>query len=91
MKNESQPPEDPAKSANEGGQSLGAQILIASEMGSAIVFLSLAGYFAGNFLDQRVHCAPYGVVVGILLGLTLGLAFVVKRSIELDKKAVSRK
>lgn len=81
MKNES-----PKNDRSEGG-SLGAQIMMASEMGAAIVFLSLAGYLGGNQLDSRLNSAPWGVVGGILLGLTLGLVFVVKRSNDMEKQS----
>lgn len=81
MKNES-----PRNDRSEGG-SLGAQIMMASEMGAAIVFLSLAGYLGGDQLDSRLNCAPWGVVGGILLGLTLGLVFVVKRSNDMERQS----
>ncbi|HMW92069.1 MAG TPA: AtpZ/AtpI family protein [Candidatus Obscuribacter sp.] len=81
MKNES------SKNDRSEGGSLGAQIMMASEMGAAIVFLSLAGYLGGDQLDSRLNCAPWGVVGGILLGLTLGLAFVVKRSNDMDRQS----
>ena len=61
--------------------------MMASELGSAIVFSCLAGYFAGDYADSRLSSAPYGVVVGIMAGLTLGLAFVVKRSNQLEARA----
>lgn len=71
---------------DEAGSSLGAQIMMASELGGLIVGFSLAGYFGGNWLDGHFGCSPYGVVGGILVGLTLGMVFVVKRSNEIDRR-----
>ncbi len=65
---------------------LGAQIMMASELGSAIVVLTVAGYFAGAWLDGRFQSSPYGVIVGISIGFGLGIAFVIKRSNDMDKK-----
>ncbi|MBP6744626.1 AtpZ/AtpI family protein [bacterium] len=66
---------------------LGAQIMMASELGSAIVVLTVAGYFAGAWLDGRFQSSPYGVIVGISVGFGLGIAFVIKRSNDMDKKS----
>ena len=65
---------------------LGAQIMMASELGSAIVVLTVLGYFAGAWMDGRLQCSPYGVIVGISIGFGLGIAFVIKRSNDMDKK-----
>ena len=65
---------------------LGAQIMMASELGSAIVVLTVAGYFAGAWMDGRFQSSPYGVIVGISVGFGLGIAFVIKRSNDMDKK-----
>ncbi|MBI5174430.1 MAG: AtpZ/AtpI family protein [Candidatus Melainabacteria bacterium] len=81
MKNET-----PKNDRSEGG-SLGAQIMMASEMGAAIVFLTLAGYLGGSQLDSRLNSGPWGVVGGILLGFTLGMVFVVKRSNDMDRQS----
>lgn len=56
-----------------------------------IVVSCLAGYFGGNFLDTRLSSTPYGVVGGIMLGLTLGLVLVVKRSNQIEAKAKADK
>jgi F0F1-type ATP synthase assembly protein I len=69
--------------------SLGAQIMMASELGGMIVGFSIAGYLAGNWLDGRFGWSPYGVVSGILVGLTLGMVFVVKRSGEIDRRGAA--
>lgn len=60
--------------------------MMASELGGMIVGFSVAGYLAGNWLDGRFGWSPYGVVSGILVGLTLGMVFVVKRSGEIDRR-----
>ena len=65
---------------------LGAQIMMASELGSAIVVLTVLGYFAGAWMDGRFQSSPYGVIVGISIGFGLGIAFVIKRSNDMDKK-----
>ena len=77
MKNESDKP----------SASLGAQIMMASELGSSIVVLSIAGYFAGAWLDGRFNFSPYGVILGISVGFGLGIAYILKRSNDMDKKS----
>jgi len=77
MKNEAEKP----------SASLGAQIMMASELGSSIVVLSIAGYFAGAWLDGQLHWSPYGVIVGISVGFGLGIAYILKRSNDMDKKS----
>ena len=43
----------------------------------AIGFPLLAGTFGGNAVDQRLGSGPWGLLVGILVGLVVGgLAFV---------------
>jgi F0F1-type ATP synthase assembly protein I len=70
-----------------GESSLGAQIMMASELGSSIVALTVAGYFGGAWLDGHFNWSPYGVIAGISTGFALGIAFVLKRSADMDKKA----
>lgn len=67
--------------------SLGAQIMMASELGSTIVALTVAGYFAGNWADGSLHSAPYGIVVGIMVGFALSMAIVIKRSNDMDARS----
>lgn len=71
--------------------SLGAQIMMASELGSSIVLLSVAGYFAGNFLDSQLKCSPFGVLLGIILGFSLGIAYVIKRSNQISSSVAGPK
>ncbi len=71
------------------GLSLGAQIMMASELGSVFVLMVVVGYFAGNWVDGTLKIAPYGVIVGIMVGMALGLLLVVKRSNQLDKSGSS--
>jgi len=68
--------------------SLGTQIMIASELGSVIVVSCLLGYLGGNWLDGTFKCSPYCVIAGLMLGLGVGLAIVVKRSEQLDKAKI---
>lgn len=70
--------------------SLGTQIMIASELGSVIVMSCLLGYLGGNWLDGALKSAPYCVIAGLMLGLGVGLAIVVKRSNQLDKVKTSK-
>ncbi|MBK7748860.1 MAG: AtpZ/AtpI family protein [Candidatus Obscuribacter sp.] len=67
--------------------SLGSQIMMATELGSYITVLTLAGYFGGSYLDGQFKSGPYGVLVGIIAGFALGLVLVVKKSNELDSKS----
>jgi F0F1-type ATP synthase assembly protein I len=64
---------------------LGAQIMIASELGSVFALAVVLGYFGGNWLDGLLKCGPYGVIGGLMVGMGLGLAIVVKRANQLDK------
>lgn len=46
------------------------------------VFLIVAGYYVGRQIDLRYQSAPYGMTVGISVGLAMGLwwlLFTVKR------------
>jgi F0F1-type ATP synthase assembly protein I len=64
---------------------LGTQIMIASELGSIIVLTVVLGYLGGNWLDGFFKTSPYCVIAGLMLGMGLGLAIVVRRSDQLDK------
>ena len=67
--------------------SLGAQIMMATELGSTIVALTVAGYFAGNWADGALHSSPYGIVVGIMVGFALAMAIVIKRSNDMEARS----
>lgn len=43
------------------------------------------GYVAGNWLDKRYGWAPWGVMVGSMLGLAGGLYLLIKDSIRINK------
>ncbi|MBU6452092.1 MAG: AtpZ/AtpI family protein [Cyanobacteria bacterium REEB67] len=66
---------------------LGAQIMVASELGSVFALCVILGYFGGNWLDGAMKWQPYGVVTGLMVGMGIGLALVVKRSSDLDKRS----
>lgn len=70
--------------------SLGAQIMMATELGSTIVALTVAGYFAGNWADGSLHTSPYGIVVGIMVGFALSMAIVIKRSNDMEAKSKAK-
>jgi F0F1-type ATP synthase assembly protein I len=76
-------------SSEQSGDSvtLGAQIMVASELGSVFALCVILGYFGGNWLDGAMKWQPYGVVSGLMVGMVIGLALVVKRSNDLDKKS----
>ena len=44
------------------------------------------GYFAGNWLDQRYGWAPWGVLVGMMLGLIAGAYLLIKEVNRMDRQ-----
>jgi len=75
---------------SESSASLGAQIMVASELGSSIIVCSIAGYFAGSWADQVLHSSPLGTAFGIFIGFGLSIVYVVRRSNQISEGRVSR-
>jgi F0F1-type ATP synthase assembly protein I len=44
------------------------------------------GYFAGNWLDKRFGWAPWGMLVGMMLGLVGGAYLLIKEMNRMDQK-----
>lgn len=49
---------------------------LASAIGLDLACLLGAGLLAGRAIDDRLHSSPVGLLVGILAGITLGIASV---------------
>jgi F0F1-type ATP synthase assembly protein I len=43
------------------------------------------GYVVGNWLDKKYGWAPWGVFVGIMLGLAAGMYLLIKDAIRMNK------
>ena len=44
------------------------------------------GYFVGNWLDKRFGWAPWGMLVGMMLGLIAGAYLLIKEVNRMDKQ-----
>jgi F0F1-type ATP synthase assembly protein I len=58
----------------------------AGESVLAIGVLAGVGAWGGCLLDQRFHCTPWCAIVLSLLGLSLGLARMVMKALQSEKK-----
>jgi F0F1-type ATP synthase assembly protein I len=45
----------------------------------------LLGLLVGNWLDKRYHWAPWGLLVGVTLGLTSGMYLLIRDAIRINK------
>lgn len=43
------------------------------------------GYFVGNWLDKKYGWAPWGVLVGSLLGMAAGMYLLIKQALQMNK------
>jgi F0F1-type ATP synthase assembly protein I len=43
------------------------------------------GAFGGWAVDQRLHSAPWGVIVGVLVGVAAGMYLLIKQAIDINK------
>jgi F0F1-type ATP synthase assembly protein I len=43
------------------------------------------GYFAGDWFDRHYGSAPWGVFVGVMLGLAAGMYLMIKEAIRNNK------
>lgn len=58
------------------GLSMGLEIAIGVGLGAVV----------GDWLDHRYKIAPWGVIVGTLLGFLAGMYLLVKEALRSDKK-----
>ena len=40
--------------------------------GFIVVIMTMAGYYAGNWVDTRWHTTPAGMIIGLILGAIIG-------------------
>ena len=45
----------------------------------------LLGLFVGNWLDKQFHWTPWGVLVGVSVGLASGMYLLIRDAIRLNK------
>jgi F0F1-type ATP synthase assembly protein I len=78
----------PGSSAGGGGSNT---LLTVSDgiLGAGV--LIILGVGAGNWLDEKVHCAPWFSLALSLLGGGLGLARLVSKANSLDSKMKTKK
>ena len=50
----------------------------------ALLGVSL-GYFVGNWFDRHHGTAPWGLLVGVMLGLASGMYLLIKDAIRMNK------
>ncbi len=43
------------------------------------------GYVVGNWLDQKYNWAPWGVLVGSMLGMASGMYLLIKQAMQMNK------
>ena len=52
------------------------------KIGSGLVFPILAGFFLGNYLDEKLGSAPWITLMLIMLGVAAGFGWLYKMSIS---------
>jgi F0F1-type ATP synthase assembly protein I len=45
----------------------------------------LLGYFVGRWADGKFHSEPWGLLVGVMLGLAAGMYLLIKDAIRINK------
>lgn len=60
-------------------------VAFATELGITIVIATVGGLFLGRFLDARFHIAPFGLLIGMLAGITLATVVLVIRTRRIMK------
>ena len=43
------------------------------------------GALVGTFVDRRAHTAPWGVLIGVLLGCAAGMYLLIKEALKANK------
>jgi F0F1-type ATP synthase assembly protein I len=46
---------------------------------------ALLGYFIGNWLDRRYGWEPWGVLIGVMLGVAAGMYLLIKDAIRINR------
>jgi len=41
--------------------------------GSALVLMTIGGYYLGYVVDRLIHSTPWGAVIGLILGFCVGI------------------
>jgi ATP synthase protein I len=45
----------------------------------------LLGLFGGQWVDRKLHSEPWGLLIGVTLGLTSGMYLLIKDAIRMNK------
>jgi F0F1-type ATP synthase assembly protein I len=54
-------------------------------IGLQILVGVVLGFFAGDWLDRRYGWTPWGVLIGVMLGLAGGMYLLIKDAIRINK------
>lgn len=61
-------------------------VAIGTTIGSSLAGLVLGGYFLGRYIGDLLNWHPWAEILSILLGLGLGLAYMIDTLIRLGKE-----
>jgi F0F1-type ATP synthase assembly protein I len=59
---------------------------MASEIGASFAICVVLGCLGGIWLDGLLKSSPFGAICGMMLGMGIGMALMVKRSNQIDKQ-----
>lgn len=53
-------------------------LTVTTTIGAELAIMAVAGFYAGRWLDQRLHADPWFTAAGVLLGVVAGVWGVVQ-------------
>ncbi|MGD0389059.1 MAG: AtpZ/AtpI family protein [Tepidisphaeraceae bacterium] len=54
-------------------------------LGTEIAVGAGLGALVGTWIDRKLHCDPWGVLIGTLLGISAGMYLLIKEAINANK------
>jgi len=69
---------------NDGRRQMLEAISLASTMGFSIVVNAAVGLLLGKGIDKLLNSSPWGVAIGVALGLIAGIRSVCRKAADLD-------
>jgi F0F1-type ATP synthase assembly protein I len=54
-------------------------------MGLQVIAGGALGFFVGSWVDKRFHTGPWGMLIGILLGLAAGMYQLIREGMRMNK------
>ena len=70
---------------NDGKRQMLAALSMASNMGFIIIVNAAVGLLFGKGIDKWLDSSPWGVAIGVTLGMIAGLRAVCRKAAELDE------